>query len=134
MRFSLLAALPVVLVSLGVSGPCQAERPSIETPGVPSFENGNKLLPNCQAPSGTPYHTYCLGFAAAVADEMMSANANGETFLGYRSCIPMSALLDQVTDVATRFLITHPEKRHLTALSIFAQAFEEAFPCPSASR
>jgi hypothetical protein len=35
--------------------------------------------------------------------------------------------------VTLKFLTRHPEKRHMTAVSLVAAAFEEAFPWPTAT-
>lgn len=111
---------------VALAGPCRAQ-------GVAAFETGNKLLLDCQNQFGAA-HLFCQGFAAAVADEMLSAMAAGDTVLGWRACFPTDVALGQITDVATRFLTVHPELRHLTALGLFAEAFADAFPCSSASR
>jgi hypothetical protein len=66
-----------------------------------------------------------------VADAMQIAQLFGGTvFVGLRACMPEHADAGQITDVAVRFLASHPERRHLPAVTLVAEALAEAFPCP----
>jgi hypothetical protein len=48
---------------------------------------------------------------------------------GWTACIPEGVAKRQIVDVVTKHLRERPQDRHLTAVSIVAEALAEAFPC-----
>lgn len=87
------------------------------------FQTGNTLLTECQ--SAQLYDRIaCYGYATAVADVLA-----GNAINGFRACVPKSAKVGQVADVAARFLREHPESRHHAANALVAEALATAFPC-----
>ena len=49
---------------------------------------------------------------------------------GKRACRLASTTAEQVTEMAVRFLIAHPEAQQSSASGIVAKALSDAFPCP----
>jgi hypothetical protein len=93
--------------------------------------NGNQLYTNCTA-RNTEGPTYqgllagiCIGYVTAITDALSSGNSVN----GFKACIPISADMNQIVDVVKNFIRDHPEKRHLIAGSLVADAFARAFPC-----
>lgn len=69
----------------------------------------------------------CFGYLTAIANLQMSGAAVG----GRRACIIPNANMNQVVDVFKAYLKDHPERRHLLAANLAAEAFSQAFPCRS---
>ena len=67
----------------------------------------------------------CLGYLTSIVNIQMSGAAVG----GRRSCIPPNADMNQIVDVFRGYVRDHPEKRHLPAANLAAEAFALAFPC-----
>ena len=90
--------------------------------------SGNNLYRYCVVESGEPLAMqsamFCLGYLTAILDVLSSGPVAGK-----RACIPASVDENQVVDIATGYIRSHPEIRHLTALAIVAQAFAASFPC-----
>ncbi|OKO67263.1 Rap1a/Tai family immunity protein [Bradyrhizobium sp. AS23.2] len=105
------------------SAPVEAQMVSVD---------GNTLLSLCNAnikqertgdwamKGGT-----CLGYLTSIANIQMSGVAIG----GRRACIPANVDMNQVVDVFRSYLRDHPERRHLLAANLAAEAFGAAFPC-----
>ena len=89
------------------------------------FLTGNELLNQCQDNSLVRQGD-CMGFTSGVSDAMASS-----TLHGWTACVPNQVTRGQVKDIAVQFLVKHPEWRHLTAVSLVANALDEAFPCPA---
>jgi hypothetical protein len=89
-----------------------------------SFMTGNELKVFCRD-EGAYGRGICSGFASAVSGVVAT-----EHFAGWRACFPDGVTRGQVSDIMVKFLDDHPEKLHLTAASLTAHAFAEAFPCP----
>ena len=89
--------------------------------------------------SGTNLHAWCLsasraqqglcdGYIEGIADAMEESKTTG----GFTACIPAAVRIRRtahVYEVVKRFLASHPERRHLSAIGLVANAFQEAFPC-----
>jgi hypothetical protein len=67
----------------------------------------------------------CLGYLTSIVNIQMSGAAVGRS----RSCIPPNADMNQIVDVFRGYVHDHPEKRHLLAANLAAEAFALAFPC-----
>jgi hypothetical protein len=61
----------------------------------------------------------------AISDAM----ADGNPVAGWTACIPVGVTGQQVVDVAVQYLGRNAAKRHVSASSLVAAAFTEAFPC-----
>jgi hypothetical protein len=94
-----------------------------------AIEDGNHLFQQCQASPELFSDGFCKGYVAAVVDALLAADKRGDAVAGWRACFPDRVTLAQLQDVVTRFLTTHPQARHMTAVSLVAGAFGEAFPC-----
>jgi hypothetical protein len=90
-----------------------------------SFEDGNLLLRQCQASLGGFDRGVCMGFITGVADVL----GNNNPVHGWRACFPTGVTIGQMTDVTIQYLKASPQKRHMTAHSLVAEALERAFPC-----
>jgi hypothetical protein len=67
----------------------------------------------------------CLGYLTSIVNIQMS----GAAVAGRRACLPPNANMNQIVDIFRAYMRDHPEKRHLLAANLAAQAFYEAFPC-----
>lgn len=90
------------------------------------FMTGNEVLEDCRNKEDSYFNSgYCTGYISGVYD-VLSA---GDSVIGWRSCPPLGVTVGQVTDVVKAWLEARPEKRHLAASSLVANALAEAFPC-----
>ncbi len=110
------AALALVLVSAGAGAQ--------ET--MSSWADGNDMKNFCHSEAPNFSQGLCVGFAMAVAEIAGSQ----PIFDRQRACIPPGVKRGQLKDIMVKFLDDHPEQLHLTATSLAARAYEEAFPCP----
>jgi hypothetical protein len=67
----------------------------------------------------------CMGYLISIVNIQTSGAAVG----GKRACIPPNADMNQIVDVFRGYVRDHPEKRHLLAANLAAEAFALAFPC-----
>ena len=63
----------------------------------------------------------CLGYLSSIID----IQSSGSAINGKRACIPRNADMNQIVDLFKNYVRDHPEKRHLLAANLAA----EAFPC-----
>ena len=88
-----------------------------------TFYDGNELLGLCK---GTPAEVgICISFVAGVADAL----EGGKSVSGFRACVPRDVVIRRVVDVVKQQLERYPERRHLSAALLTAQALSQAFPC-----
>jgi hypothetical protein len=93
--------------------------------------SGNQLYNYCTAAyAKSPSEQWlasgtCFGYVTAVMDALSSGNPLN----GFKACVPVNADMNQVVDVVKNFIHDHPEKRHLVAVGLVAEAFAAAFPC-----
>src|SRR5262245_48367472 len=95
------------------------------TPSLARAITGNTLHEWCSSRTQSE-REWCGAYVNAIADVLVDDNAIN----GYRACIADGVTIGQATDVVTKYLVEHPEDRHLTAPGMVAEAFREAFPCP----
>ena len=81
------------------------------------FISGNTLYDRMNGSHGNTM--WAIGYVTGVADAY-----NGEMF-----CIPKSATVGQIKDIAERFLIDRPQDRHLPADILIMLALVDLFPC-----
>ena len=67
----------------------------------------------------------CFGYLSSVIDILTFGNAVN----GKKACIPRNADMNQMVDLFKNYVRDHPEKRHLLAANLAAEAFALAFPC-----
>lgn len=93
--------------------------------------NGNHLYADCTAANSKVATDQwlmagtCMGYLIAVMDAL----SLGNSINGFKACIPSNADMNQIVDVVKNFIRDHPEKRHLMATALVAEAFSGAFPC-----
>lgn len=92
--------------------------------------NGNNLYTDCAANSGVSTEQWllvgiCIGYVTAIMDALSSGNSVN----GFKACVPVNADMNQIVDLVKNFIRDHPEKRHLVAEGLVAEAFARAFPC-----
>jgi hypothetical protein len=94
-----------------------------------TVRDGNMLFDVCQ--NGKPVPALeafkmgmCVGFVTGVSD----------TLYGTTVCGPENVSVQQMVDVVKLYLTNHPERRHLAARDLAANALTEAFPCSNQSR
>jgi hypothetical protein len=62
---------------------------------------------------------------------IVNIQTSGAAVGGKKACIPPNADMKQIVDVFRNYVRDHPEKRHLLAANLAAEAFALAFPCRS---
>ena len=67
----------------------------------------------------------CFGYLNSVIDILTSGNAIN----GKKACISRNADTGQIVDLFKNYIRDHPERRHLLAASLAAEAIALAFPC-----
>ena len=67
----------------------------------------------------------CMGYVTAITDAVSSGNSVN----GFKACVPVNADMNQIVDIVKTFIRDHPEKRHLFAAGLVAEALARAFPC-----
>jgi len=67
----------------------------------------------------------CFGYLSSIIDIQSSGGAVN----GKRACIPQNADMNQMVDLFKNYVRDHPDRRHLLAANLAAEAFALAFPC-----
>lgn len=67
----------------------------------------------------------CFGYLSSMIDILTSGNAVN----GKKACIPRNADMGQIVDLFKNYVRDHPDRRHLLAANLAAEAFALAFPC-----
>jgi len=86
-----------------------------------TFVDGNELYEDMKNNYGKLYSS---GYITGVADV-----GNDNSIYGFRFCVPQQATRGQLADVVNKWLEQNPDKRHYSASSLIAHAFQETFPC-----
>jgi hypothetical protein len=102
-----------------------------------SITDGNKLFSACEgygtqgtlSPDEIRRFASCEAYVVGVADSLAMFKANLSTLGDVKYCPPEGADSHQLTSVAINYLRDHPEKRHLAAASLVANALAKGFPC-----
>jgi len=89
------------------------------------FFTGNTLMENCRAGVQDKVANLidfgaCTGYILAVTD-VLAANKG--------VCLHAGVTMAQIRDFVVKWLEANPQKRHLAAHGLVAQAMSEAFPC-----
>ena len=99
-------AIAVLAITLAVAAPCVAQ----DDPTMPGYIMGTRLIEACTSVVQRD-NALCVGYVVGVSDAMQAVQATGGALFGWQACLPPSTTTDQVTEVAVRFLIAHPEAR-----------------------
>jgi hypothetical protein len=67
----------------------------------------------------------CVGYLSSIIDIQTS----GSVVNGKKACVPLNADMNQIVDLFKNYVRDHPERRHLLAANLAAEAFALAFPC-----
>ena len=92
-----------------------------------AYNDGNTLLRECESDSAAMYNA-CAGYIIGIhdyQDSLVFSSLLDEPYF----CAPDSAKMSQLVKVVTKYLNEHPEKLHLDAGSLVANALNEPFPC-----
>ena len=87
-------------------------------PAYAQFYSGNELLQRMQGDSVVE-KMVALGFVAGVSD----------AWDGVMFCPPDTVTTGQARDIALKFLIINPAKRHKPGAELVVEALMEAWPC-----
>lgn len=92
----------------------------------PTTLDGNFYYHLCNSPIAAD-RTACQGYSSGWADAMGAAQIikGSKPFF----CVPTGVVYEQIKDVFTAFLNSHPEKRQMSPSNLMAMAMSEAFPC-----
>lgn len=82
---------------------------------------GNELHKNCSG--GEAERFACLMYIMGAIDVM---DSRPDLQAG---CRPPGVLVGQSVDIVRKYLVVHPEVRHISAVALIWQALAEAFPC-----
>lgn len=101
-------------------------------PAGAQAHDGNKFLALCSTAEASTVAYYadaasCLNYVVGVVDAVNSMLVPPAPRIW---CAPSGVTSGQARDVAIRYVIAHPEKRHTLAASMIIVALHEAFPCP----
>jgi hypothetical protein len=109
------------------------------TEPFPTFTDGNELFDACEgfrtqgtlSPDEIMRFRYCEAYIVAVADTLAWVKASLRASMGksVKYCPPKGAASQQLTSVAVNYLRDYPEKRHLAAAALVANALAKGFPC-----
>jgi hypothetical protein len=106
---------------------------SLATEAKAAFKDGNKLYSECT--SSPDYVLVCMGYVQGVVDagdqEAFLLEADGRTIAGFRWCASDRANTKQAVDIVVRYLRDNPQRRHLVAAGLVAEALSQAWPCPA---
>ncbi|MCA0303192.1 MAG: hypothetical protein LCH95_12385 [Proteobacteria bacterium] len=93
-----------------------------------SLTGSRQLIESCQSNAST-VRALCLGYLAAVADDVRHHEAEGPG--GERiACLPPSPTIDQFRDAFLTFVAAHPEAASQRALQTVKAAMAAHWPCP----
>jgi hypothetical protein len=132
MRRAILVAVALCCVE-GVTAKANPTEP------FPTFTDGNELFDACEgfrtqgtlSPDETMRFRYCEAYIVAVADTLawLKSGLRASTGARVKYCPPKGADSHQLTSVTANYLRDYPEKRHLAAASLVANALAKSFPC-----
>jgi Rap1a immunity proteins len=97
----------------------------LATASILAFQTGNTLNDACIQ------RDRCIGYVAGSVDTWQNSFA---AFGVKLFCAPSGLTQGQAADVFAKYLIDHPEKRHMAASDLVFSAMVEAFPCPKRQR
>ena len=86
-----------------------------------NYYDGNKLLEVCRSDD-----YQCATYVVGVTDGQLAAIVATSRTRAY--CIPKGATSEQVKDVVVKYLIDHPQERHLLGGILVAEALSQAWP------
>lgn len=90
--------------------------------------DGNSYVPICGAPNGTFSDGVCFGFVKGVV-----GGVDLQRYLDSNSvpvfCSPSGVTYGQEEDIFRKYLVDHPERRHLPASELVIESMQTAFPC-----
>jgi hypothetical protein len=102
--------------------------PAAATDGT-AFMDGTGLYDKCRTQGG---RLVLHGYMAGVFDthSLITAvrelnSVNSPSLL----CVPKGVVLEQLTDIACKYLSEHPEERHYPGAGLALVAVQKAFPC-----
>jgi hypothetical protein len=109
------------------------------TEPFPTFTDGNQLFDACEgfrtqgslSPDEIIRFRYCEAYIVAVADTLawLKTGLRASTGKTVKYCPPKGTDSRQLTSVTVNYLRDYPEKRHLAAASLVANALAKSFPC-----
>ncbi|SEF15228.1 hypothetical protein SAMN05444161_9221 [Rhizobiales bacterium GAS191] len=108
-----LAAFAVTVAS-GLGSPTHGQEAS------QGLTKGESLYQACVA-----RRAGCDGYVQGVVDTIRL----GGTTAFAKFCLPSGATPAEVTEIATDYLRTHPERQRLAGAQLVAEALSQAFPC-----
>jgi hypothetical protein len=85
------------------------------------FQTGNSLRDECLPSLGKP-SPRCIAYVVGAVDGMWWGEPN-------LICLPQGVTQDQLAEVVAKYLEDHPERLHLGAPVLIADALQPAFPC-----
>ncbi|HJP55102.1 MAG TPA: Rap1a/Tai family immunity protein [Rhodospirillales bacterium] len=89
-----------------------------------TFNTGERLYSWCMSAEKSE-RDLCSAYIAAVADVLAYGPVGT-----YRACLPRQEVkFSKVHEAAAKWLESHPEDRHFSAVGLVARALSESFPC-----
>jgi hypothetical protein len=91
--------------------------------------SGTNLYDDCATKADDPNAlvraTLCMGYISAITDSL----SFGNSINGLRACIPAGVDMNQIVDISKAAIKSQPERRHLVASILLAEALSRSFPC-----
>lgn len=100
---------------------------STQSQASSGYYNGGRLLKECKSDSALAINV-CLGYIVGMADyedQLQDWSILDEPIF----CTPDGVTVGQLKKVVIKYLDERPERLHLTASSLTANALRTAFPC-----
>lgn len=107
--------LLLVMLLVGVASPASSKT---------AWVSGNYLYDLCKG-TDTFGQVGCSSYVIGVADALNQIQVDGLS----QFCVPKGAVIEQITDVARKYLNENPERRHFAAHSLVTTALSKSFPC-----
>ena len=116
-----IAAVPVA------PPPTPSQAPAMVGGSSDILQTGNGLLDTCRSDDNLLRFT-CLAFVKGVVEGSAAALEIGQHRQLF--CAPDGVTIGQDRDILVKWLVEHPEWRHLSATAVTLRSLSSTFPCP----
>ena len=93
-----------------------------------SLTGSRRLIESCQSSAST-VRALCLGYLAAVADDLQHHETAGPA-LERSACLPPTTSVEVYRETFLAFAATHPEAKEKPSLPVVKMALAARWPCP----
>lgn len=114
------------IVATPVAPPTPSQNPAVIGGSSDILQTGNGLLDTCRSNDSLLQFT-CLAFVKGVVE-----GSSGALEIGNHTqliCAPDGVTIGQDRDILVKWLVEHPEWRHLSATAAILRSLSSTFPC-----